>query len=84
MGILHFIQGIAMIFLATNVIQKISEFQPTITQNFLKYDVEVKGLVTASKELFDLSFGIMLASFLIISALAHAIVYIMSDATINL
>ena len=37
MGALHLIQGIAMLFLATNVIQKIAEFQPTITQNFLKF-----------------------------------------------
>lgn len=79
MGCLHLVQGIAMLFLATNVIQKIAEFQPTITQNFLKFDVETKGLVTAGKELFDLPFGIMVASFLIISALAHGIVYIMSD-----
>lgn len=79
MGGLHLVQGIAMIFLATNVIQKIAEFQPTITQNFLKFDVETQGLVTASKELFDLPFGIMVASFLLISALAHGIVYIMSD-----
>lgn len=79
MGGLHLVQGIAMVFLATSVIQKIAEFQPTITQNFLKYDVEVGGLVLASKELFDLPFGIMVASFLIISAIAHGIVYIMSD-----
>ncbi len=79
MGALHLIQGIGMIFLATNVIQKIAEFQPTITQNFLKFDFEIGGLVTASNELFQLPFGIMVASFLIISALAHGIVYIMSD-----
>lgn len=79
MGTLHLIQGIAMIFLATSVIQKIAEFQPMITQNFLKYDPQVQGLVTASKELFQLPFGIMVASFLLISALAHGIVYIMSD-----
>lgn len=79
MGALHLVQAIIMAFLATNVIQKIAEFQPTITQNFLKFDVETEGLVTASKELFDLPFGIMVASFLLISALAHGIVYIKSD-----
>ena len=61
MGCFHLVQGIIMLFLATNIIQKISEFQPTITQNFLKFDVETKGLVTAGKELFDLPFGIMVA-----------------------
>ncbi|NLC33078.1 MAG: heliorhodopsin HeR [Clostridiales bacterium] len=79
MGALHFVQGIAMIFLATSVIQKIGQFQPTITQNFLKYDVETQGLVTASKALFDLPFGILVASFLLISALAHLIVYMSGD-----
>lgn len=79
MGALHLVQGLGMVFLATNVIQKVAEFQPTITQNFLKFDVESKSLVTASKELFDLPFGIMVASFLLISALAHVIVYVMSD-----
>jgi len=79
MGALHLVQGIAMLFLATNVIQKIAEFQPTITQNFLKFDVATQELVTASKELFDLPFGILVASFLLISALAHGIVYVMSN-----
>lgn len=79
MGALHFMQGIAMIFLATNVIQKIGEFQPTIMQYFLKYDVETEGLITTSKALFDLPFGILVASFLLISALAHFIVYMESD-----
>ncbi|HOO34247.1 MAG TPA: heliorhodopsin HeR [Thermotogota bacterium] len=79
MGALHLVQGIVMLFLATTVIQKIAEFQPTITQNFLKFDVATQGLVSASKELFDLPFGIMVASFLFISALAHGIVYVMSD-----
>ena len=79
MGALHLVQGIAMLFLATNVIQKIAEFQPTITQNYLKFDVATRELVTASKELFDLPFGILVASFLLISALAHGIVYVLSD-----
>lgn len=32
MGFFHLIQGVLMAFLATNVIQKISEFQPQIIQ----------------------------------------------------
>ena len=32
MGGFHLIQGLIMAFLATTVIQKIAEFQPTITQ----------------------------------------------------
>lgn len=79
MGLLHLVQGIAMLFLATNVIQKIAEFQPTITQNFLKFNLESQSLVTSSKSLFDLPFGLLVASFLLISAGAHALVYIMSN-----
>ena len=73
MGGLHLIQGITMLFLASTVIQKISEFQPTITQNYLAF-VEGQGLVLQSKDLFDLPFGILVASFLLISALAHALI----------
>ena len=79
MGALHLVQGIAMIFLATTVIQKIAEFSPTITQNFVDFDVETQSLFTASKDLFQLPFGIMVASFLLISAAAHGLIYIMSD-----
>jgi len=76
MGALHFIQGAIMLFLATTVIQKIGEFQPTITQNFLAFNQETMSLELQSKELFDLPFGILVASFLFISAAAHALVSI--------
>ena len=73
MGGLHLIQGLMMLVLASTVIQKISEFQPTITQNYLAF-VEGQGLVLQSKDLFNLPFGIFVASFLLISALAHALI----------
>lgn len=74
MGGLHLIQGVAMLFLATTVIQKIGEFQPTITQNFLAFNQEIRSLELTSKALFDLPFGILVALFLFISAGAHALV----------
>lgn len=74
MGFLHFVQGIIMIFLATNVIQKISEFQPVIVQFYQKFNFETKTLENASKELFTLPFGILVAAFLLISAIAHFII----------
>lgn len=74
MGGLHLIQGVAMLFLATTVIQKIGEFQPTITQNFLAFNQETRSLELTSKALFDLPFGILVALFLFISAGAHALV----------
>jgi hypothetical protein len=74
MGALHLVQGIAMLFLATTVIQTIAEFTPNVTQNFLTYNVQTESLELGSKVLFQLPFGILVASFLLISALAHAII----------
>lgn len=79
MGAFHLVQGILMLFLATTVIQKISEFQPTITQFFLKFNPATKSLETSSRELFQLPFGILVATFLIVSAIAHAIITLKSD-----
>lgn len=76
MGGLHLVQGIAMLFLATTVIQKIAEFSPTITQNFIAFNTQTQSLGLSSKELFKLPFGILVASFLLISAVAHAIISI--------
>ena len=76
MGGLHLIQGIAMLFLATNVIQKIGEFCPEISQFYLAFNPETRSLETASRVLFELPFGVMVASFLFISAIAHALVSI--------
>ncbi len=76
MGGLHLVQGIAMIFLATTVIQKIAEFSPNIIQFYITYDTAAQSLVTTSKELFQLPFGILVAVFLLLSALAHALISI--------
>ncbi|MDD3452686.1 MAG: heliorhodopsin HeR [Bacilli bacterium] len=74
MGLIHFIQFIIMLFLATNVIQKISQFKPMITQNYLAYNIKTQSLEPAVRNLFELPFGILVASFLLISALAHLII----------
>jgi len=76
MGGLHLVQGIAMLFLATTVIQTIGEFTPTVTQNFLFFNEQSLSLELGSKDLFELPFGIFVALFLLISALAHAIISI--------
>lgn len=76
MGALHLVQGVAMLFLATSVIQTIGEFTPTITQNFLTFNQQTQSLELTSENLFELPFGILVASFLLISALAHAIISI--------
>lgn len=79
MGTIHLAQGLVMLFLATTVIQKIAEFQPTITQFYLRFNPETKSLETASKALFELPFGILVASFLLISALAHSLIVLRSE-----
>lgn len=83
MGTLHLIQGIVMLFLATSVIQKISEFQPTITQNYLVFNPLTQSLEPASRDLFKLPFGILVADFLLISAVAHGVIYLNSNKYFN-
>lgn len=78
MGLFHLVQGVAMLFLATTVIQKISEFQPEIIQFYQTFNTTTRSLETTSKVLFELPFGTMLASFLLISALAHGIIVLKS------
>lgn len=79
MGGFHLVQGLIMLFLATNVIQTISEFQPEIIQFYQTFNTETRSLETASKVLFQLPFGIMVASFLLLSAIAHGIIVLMSQ-----
>ena len=74
MGALHLIQAVIMFALATSVIQKNSEFQPTIMQYFYEFNYQTQSLELASKELFELPFGVLVASFLFISAAAHFII----------
>jgi len=83
MGLLHFIQGIIMIVLATNVIEKIAQFKPTITQNYLSYNYNTNSLESTSRVLFELPFGILVALFLFISALAHFIIIIKKEKYIE-
>ena len=73
MGLLHFIQGAAMLYLGTTVVEQVSEFQINVTTNFLEF-IPGEGLVLASDTLFALPFGIMVALFLLISAAAHFII----------
>ncbi len=73
MGFFHLAQAIAMVFLAYFVIDKIATFQPTIVQNYLTF-VPGEGLVLVGRVLLTLPFGIMVAVFLFLSALAHFVI----------
>jgi len=79
MGFLHLVQAIIMFFLATSVIQTIAEFQPTITQNYLYFNPATQSLEPAAKMLFELPFGILVACFLLVSAIAHGIIVLKSE-----
>lgn len=74
MGALHLVQGIAMLFLATTVIQNIAEFKPQINQFYIAFNPQTLSLEVASRQLFELPFGVFVAIFLLISALAHALI----------
>ncbi len=76
MGLLHLVQAIAMVFLASTVIETISEFQPQIVQFYISYNPVTEALEVVSKNLFLLPFGIMVSLFLFISAGAHALISI--------
>lgn len=78
MGAFHFIQGVIMLFLATSIIQKISEFQPTIKQFYLEFNPLTQSLESTGKNLFQLPFGVLVASFLLVSAAAHAFIVLNS------
>jgi len=74
MGALHLLQGILMLFLASTVIQKIGEFKPMITQNYLFYNQASQSLELTSSNLFELPFGVLVAVFLLLSAVAHGLI----------
>jgi hypothetical protein len=79
MGSVHLIQGVGMMVLASTVIQQISEFKPMIVQYFLRFNPITKSLEPAVKELFQLPFGYLVGSFLIISAIAHGLIALNRD-----
>ena len=83
MGVFHLVQAIIMLFLATSVIQQITEFSPTIVQSFLAYDFSTESLVTQTRDLFQLPFGILVSSFLFISAIAHFVIVKNKDQYID-
>ncbi len=75
MGIIHFIQGLAMLIISFSV-DKIANFKPVIFSYFLRFDTTSMSLVTDVKRLFDLPFAMLVSFFLLISALFHFIIVI--------
>lgn len=67
MALLHFGQGVAMLFLSSN-------FSLPVTTSYLKFDIATSSLVPNTQTLFNLKIGPTVAAFLFISALAHLLV----------
>lgn len=77
MGGLHLVQGILMVLMATVFFaDTVGAFRPDVTQSFLFFNVETLALEVDSEVVFQLPFAILVASFLLISAIAHAIISI--------
>jgi len=74
MGFLHLIQGTAILILALTI-DVFKDFKPTIYARFLEVlSPDTYGPVT--QNLFDLPFGILVAIFLLLSALFHFLISI--------
>jgi hypothetical protein len=76
MGAIHLFQGIMMIVLGLSLTQ-LGDFKLVIFQNYLEYistGPDSGYLSFARSEMFTLPFFVLVASFLLISALAHALI----------
>lgn len=76
MGGLHFVQGVLMIILGF-VLEDLGNFKMRIYQYYLEFIQTAPNdgyLSFARREAFDLPFFVLVASFLLISALAHFII----------
>lgn len=67
MAVLHFVQGVVMLFVS-------SDFKLPVTGSFLKFDPASQGLIPGVRNLFELQIGPLVASFLFLSALAHLLI----------
>ncbi|MGM0435730.1 MAG: heliorhodopsin HeR [Bacillota bacterium] len=72
MGALHLLQGTAILVLSLTV-DVFRDFKPTIFGRFLE-PYESGGYGPVTQELFDLPFGILVAVFLLLSALFHFLI----------
>ncbi len=67
MGIVHLLQGVLMLLLS-------SDFSLPVTAAFLEFDPSAGKLVAAPDVLFNLRLAPLVATFLFLSALAHALI----------
>lgn len=76
MGIIHFLQGVAMVWLANDTSTTISQWLPVppqATEEFARFNITI-----APEEFIEVNFSLWIASFLFLSAIAHFITIIPS------
>lgn len=73
MGILHLVQGSAMLLFAL-LIDQVKNFRTPVWSYFLTFDETQMRLVTDPQRLFTVPFGILVSIFLFMSAAAHFII----------
>lgn len=67
MGIIHLVQGLLMLALS-------NDFSLSVTRIFLDYEPMTETFLSQSEVLFDLRIGPLVASFLLMSAIAHILI----------
>jgi hypothetical protein len=67
MGVFHLIQGIIMLVIS-------NDFSLPVTRGFLEFDPTTQTLNPASVTIFELRIGPLVASFLLMSAIAHFLI----------
>eukprot|EP01048_Picozoa_sp_COSAG05_P004749 COSAG05_NODE_267_length_12595_cov_7.076905_9_plen_195_part_00 len=76
--VLHFVQG-TMMLVASQVVENIKAFKKMLTMSYLRFDEDTQSLVPDSRILFNVEIGVAAAVFVLLSAVAHAIVLICWD-----
>lgn len=79
MGVFHFVQATFMLVVSLTV-DKVVNFKPYIQSNYLTFDPNRMTLITDNQNLFQLPFGILVSSFLFMSAIAH---FVIASPTFN-
>lgn len=73
MGFFHLVQGGFMLIAALSI-EKIANFKPIIQTNYLMFNETTLSLETNTQNAFELPFAALVASFLLLSAIAHFII----------
>ncbi len=67
MAVLHFVQGLAILYFSTN-------FKLPVNTGFLRFDIQTQSLIPATAKIFDMPLAWLIAGFLFISAFFHLII----------